>query len=258
MLLPLRLLTSLVGVAYAGSASETKPELVKSVSAISIDPNSRPQLQLWRAEIEAAAAENRADEKSRNELNRMIERIRSVTFGPKKKTVEPEPDQVEFRPSKPPGPPADAAKEMEEEKDKQPTTPKRTLPYDPISDKTMRMLKDLSKTPEKVDTPFELGETLFLSGNLEEAAAFYLEALDRTEPNDVDPTGNRAWILFQAGNSLRNSRLQKASKMYELLLTEYPDSVWTQVAKAQMQLIDWYMTDEPKKIILEMEQTVGE
>jgi tetratricopeptide (TPR) repeat protein len=254
MLLPLRLLTSLVGVAYAGSASETSPELAESVSAISIDPNSTQQLQLWRAEI--GAAESRADEKSKNELSRMIERVRSVTFQPKKKTVEPESAPVKVRPKKPPEPPADAAKEIEEEEEKQRTTPKPTLPYDPISDKTMQMLKNLSKHPEKVDNPFELGETLFLSGNLEDAAVFYIEALNRTEPNDVDPAGNRAWILFQAGNSLRNSHLQKASKMYKLLLTEYPDSVWTQVAKAQMQLIDWYMRDEPQELILEMEQTV--
>ncbi len=117
------------------------------------------------------------------------------------------------------------------------------------------MLRDLSKHPEKVDNPFELGETLFLSGNLKEAAVFYTEALDRTEPNDVDPSGNRAWMLIQAGNCLRNSDRPAAAKMYALLLTEYPNSPWALMAQTQAQLIDWYLRAEPAKLIAEKEQT---
>ena len=254
-ILPLHLVTSLVGVAYAGSASETTVELAESVSVIPIDPNSPQQRQLWRAEI--SAAETRADETSKNELSRMIELIHSVTFEPVKRVNESGDAPVKIQPTETYEPPVDTTTDVKEEKIQRPMAPKPRLPYELISEKTLQILRDLSKHPEKVDNPFELGETLFLSGNLREAAVFYIEALNRTEPNDVDPAGNRAWMLFQAGNSLRNSDKPTAMKMYTLLLTEYPNSIWTQMAQAQVQLLDWYLKNEPRKLIAEKEQTGG-
>ncbi|UCF16469.1 MAG: hypothetical protein JSW59_03230 [Phycisphaerales bacterium] len=254
-LLPLRLVTSLVGVASAGSASGIAPGSVRSIPAIGIDPNSPLQRQLWRAEI--GAAQNRPDETSKNELSRMIERIRSVTFEPKNKVVEPVVLPVKVPPTEPIEPPADATADTKGAEKQEQAAQKPKLPYEPISEKTLQMLRDLSKHPEKVDDPFELGETLFLSRNLAEAAVFYTEALNRTEPNDVDPVGNRAWMLFQAGNCLRNSDMPTAAKMYTLLLTEYPNSTWSQMAQAQVKLIDWYLRDEPQKLIAERKQTSG-
>lgn len=254
-ILPLHLVTSLVGIVSADSTSETSLELAESISVIPIDPNSPQQRQLWRAEI--GAAESRADQKSKNELRRMIERIRSVTFEPKKIIVEPKPSLIKVRPIKPVEPPTDTSADVKENEEQEKLTQKPKLPYEPVSDHTLQMLKELSESPEKVDNPFELGETLFLSGNLKEAAVFYAEALNRTEPNDVDRSGNRAWILFQVGNSLRNIDMQTAVKMYTQLLTEYPNSTWAQVAQAQVQLIDWYIRDEPQKIIAERNPTGG-
>lgn len=255
MLLPLHLVTSLVGVAYAGSVSETTAELAESISVIPIDPNSPQQRQLWSAEI--SAAETGADETSKNELSRMIEMIRSVTFEPNKKVDEPADMFAKVRPAEPYEPPVDTAAGAKEEKGQKPMAPKPRLPFEPVSEQTLQVLRALSKNPANVDDPFELGETLFLSGNMQEAAVFYIEALNRIEPNDVDPAGNRAWILFQAGNSLRNSDMQTAMKMYTLLLTEYPDSIWAQVGRAQVQFLDWYLKSEPQKLIAEKEQTGG-
>ena len=255
MLVPLHLVTSLVGVACAGSVSESTAELAESISVIPIDPNSPQQRQLWSAEI--SAAERRADETSKNELSRMIEMIRSVTFEPNKKVDEPTDMFAKVRPAEPYEPPVDTTADAKEEEKQKPMAPKPRLPFEPISEQTLQVLRAMSKNPENVDDPFELGETLFLSGNLQEAAVFYIEALNRTEPNDVDPAGNRAWILFQAGNSLRNSDMQTAMKMYTLLLTEYPDSIWAQVGQAQVQFLDWYLKNEPRKLVAEKEQTGG-
>ena len=104
-----------------------------------------------------------------------------------------------------------------------------------------------------MDSPFELAETLFLSGNPDEAAVFYTEALVRTEPNDVGSSLDRAWMLFQTGNCLRGADLPAATKMYTQLLTEYPTSPWADIARVQVTLIDWYLKDEPHKLIVSAE-----
>jgi tetratricopeptide (TPR) repeat protein len=115
------------------------------------------------------------------------------------------------------------------------------------------VLRALSKDLEKVDNPFELGETLFLSGNEKEAAVFYTEALGRTEPNDISLSRDRAWVLFQTGNCLRNSDLPAAMKMYTQLITEYANSPWADMAIAQVKVLDWYLKDEPHKLVVNVE-----
>jgi len=176
-----------------------------------------------------------------------------VTLELRRPVVEPVVVPVETPAIERKEPPSDEKAAAEQVIEK--AAPKPKLPYEPISEKTLAMLRDLSKHPEKVNNPFELGETLFLSGNLKEAVVFYSEALNRTEPNDVDPSGNRAWMLFQSGNCLRNSDRPAAAKMYALLVTQYPDSEWAQMAQAQVQLIGWYLQDEPDKLIAKKEQT---
>jgi len=250
-LVPLRLVTSVVGTASANSTAEVGGQLAQSGPAVAVDPNSPQQRELWRAEISVIPGWQ--DDESRNELRRLIEQVRSVTFEPRKQVVEPVVVPVEDPSIEPNESPSDEKAAAEQAENK--PAPKPKLPYEPISDKTLAMLRDLSKHPEKVHNPFELGETLFLSGNLKEAVVFYTEALNRTEPNEVDPAGNRAWMLFQSGNCLRNGDRPAAAKMYALLITQYPDSPWVQMAQAQSQLIGWYLQDEPHKLIANKEQT---
>ena len=254
-LLPFDLVTSLVGVTYAGSDSENSVASVSDSPALPIDPNSGLQRKLWHADISATPEQE--DETSKIELRRMMELVQSVTFEPKKENAEPDTIPVKIQPMVPNEPAVIKPAPVKVVKIQKRPEPRKKLPYEPISETTLQMLRDLAKNPEKVKNPFELGETLFLSGNLQEAAVFYTEALSRTEPNDIDPAGNRAWLLFQAGNSLRESDMKAARIMYTQLLTEYPDSTWVQIAKAQVQLIDWYMIDEPKKLIAELERYDG-
>ncbi len=252
--MPLHLLMSLVGIASANSGAGTAPEAVQRSPAVAVDPNSPAQRQLWQAEI--SVAQSLKDDGSRNELRRMIERIRSVAFEPPGQIAEPVVVPVETQSIKPSETPSDVTAGVEHVPER--AAPKPRLPYEPVSEKTLQMLKSLSMEPEKVDNPFELGETLFLSGNLEEAVIFYSEALQRTEPNDVDPSGNRAWMLLQTGNCLRNSDRPAAARMYALLLTEYPNSPWAPMAQTQAQLIDWYLRNEPDKLLGNKEQTGGQ
>jgi hypothetical protein len=245
---PLFLLTFLMGNASASSAPEPGDKSAPSSLADANDPNSSPQRQLWRADISVASG--RGDEKSRSELMRMIEQVRSVSFTPQKRVVEsvvvvP----VEASVVEPKETPPDALAQSKTPRD----VPNVRLPYDPITESTLQVLMVMSKNPEKVDNPFELAETLFLSGNEKEAAVFYTEALVRTEPNDVSVSRYRAWVLFQAGNCLRNTDMPAAMKMYTQLVTEYANSPWADIAKAQVKVIDWYVRDEPHKLVVNAE-----
>ncbi len=244
--LPLRLLTSLTGVASANSAIETNQELSQSSFAVPGDANSPYGPQLRQAEI--SIVEGHKDGKSKNELKRIIKQIRSVEFKPQKQASEPLVVLDETPVIEPNETLSDTPVQKEDEKKE--IGPK--LPYEPITDQTLQMLGNLSQHPDKLDNPLALGEILFLNGNLKEAVMFYQEALKRKDPNDVSSARDRAWILFQMGNCVRNDDLPTAAKMYGQLLTEYPGSPWTDLAKAQGKLIDWYLKDEPRKLISEV------
>ena len=62
---------------------------------------------------------------------------------------------------------------------------------------------------------------------------------------------NRAWILFQIGNCLKDDDLAKAQEMYRQLITECPGSPWAEPAKAREKLIDWYLKEKPRTLIAE-------
>jgi len=215
------------------------------ISSEQADPNSHLQRQLWRAAISIAKVEQ--DNKSKNELKRMIEQIRSIEFKPREKPREPV-VVVETSPTTEPNKTApDTAVLAEPEKKEA----KPELPYGPISDQTLQMLRSLSQHPEKVNNPFELAEILFLNGSLKEATVFYRESLNRKSPDDASSAPDRAWILFQIGNCLRNDDLSTALNIYRQLITEYPDCPWVDLAKIQCQLIAWLQKDEPRKLIAE-------
>ena len=215
------------------------------ISSEQADPNSHLQRQLWRTAISIAKVKQ--DGRSKNELKRMIEQIRSIEFRPREQprelvvVVEP-PPITEPNKTAP-----DAA--VPEEPEKKEVKPK--LPYGLISDQTLQMLRSLSQHPEELDNPFELAEILFLNGSLKEATVFYREALKRKRPDETGSAQDRAWILFQIGNCLRNDDLSTALNMYRQLITEYPDCPWVDLAKTQCQLIALYQKDEPRKLIAE-------
>jgi len=250
--LSLRLLTSITGVTYANSSAGIGLELSHKSSIAPRDPNNVYGLQLRRADFSIAKDQN--DTKSKEQLKQIIEQIRSVEFKSQEQTSEPvvapdktpviEPDETVT------GTPVQKQDEKQQIKSK--------LPYEPITEQTMQMLRGLALHPEKLDNPLELGEILFVSGNLKEASIFYGEALNRKDPNEIGSSWDRAWILFQIGNCLRNDDMPEAVKMYRQLLTEYPNSPWADMAQAQSMLIDWYLKEEPVKLIAEVKNTASE
>ena len=259
MFLSFRLLTSLTGVAFANSAAGNGRKISQSGILTSIDPNNVNGLELLRADMSVANGRN--DTKSKDQLEKIIEQIRSVEFEPQKQAPEPVivPEKT----------PVIEPNETVPEAPVQQVTVKKEAkprpPNEPITEETLQMLRNLAKEPEKLanlplGTPggaLELGEILYVTGNVKEAAMFYSEALKRREPNDVGVSRDRAWILFQIGNCLRNDDMPAAAKMYQQLLTEYPNSPWTEVATARNNLIAWYLKDEPLKLVLQVKQAGG-
>jgi len=245
--LSFRLVTSLTGTVYADSADDGR-KLSQSSILTSIDPNNVNGLELLRAGMSIANSQN--DTKSKHQLRKIIDQIRSIEFEPQKQAPEP----VVVPEKAPAIEPNETVPDVpvQKEEAKQAVEPKPQ--HGPITESTLQMLQTLAKNPEKIANPLELGEILFVSGNVKEAAIFYSEALKRKDPNDTGLSWDRAWILFQIGNCLRNDDMPAAAKMYQQLLTEYPNSPWAAMATARNNLIAWYLKDEPLKLMLQVKQ----
>jgi len=250
--LSFRLLTSLTGSAYANSAADNGKKLSQSSVITSRDPKNINGLELLQAEITIAKDEK--DTKSRDQLKQIIEQIRSVEFGLQKQAPAP----VIVPEKAPVIEPNETVTEVPVQKEETKQASESRPQYGPITEKTLQMLKTLAQDSEKLANPLELGEILFVSGNLKEAAMFYREALKRKDPNDVSLSWDRAWILFQIGNCLRNEDLPAAAKAYQQLLTEYSNSPWADLAKARSNLIAWYLKDDPVKLIAEVKRAGSE
>lgn len=248
----LRLLTSITGITYANSSAGIDRELSPDSLKAPRDPNNVYGLQLLRADF--SIAEDQNDTKSKKQLKLIIDQIRSVRFKSQEQTNEP----VTTPEKTPVIEPNETVSEVPVQGQDEKQRIKSKLPYEPITDQTMQILRSLVQHPEKLDNPLELGEILFLSGNLKEASIVYVEALNRKDPNDAGSSLDRAWILFQIGNCLRDDDMPAAAKMYQRLLTEYPNSPWADLAKARSILIDWYLKEEPVKLVAEIKNPASE
>ncbi|HIJ52541.1 MAG TPA: hypothetical protein HPP66_05230 [Planctomycetes bacterium] len=207
--------------------------------------------QLWRAGI--SAYEGEKDRKSKVALKRIIEQIRSVEFAEPKKTVEPVIIVGAVR--EPPVQTVEPNETSSHTEDKEPRTyfesNANAKNRGGLTDRTLQLVDELGQHPDRSDNPFALGEVLYSSGRLKEAAVFYQEALKRKSSDKAGSDQDRAWILFQIGNCLRVDDPPTAKKMYGLLITEYSDSPWVDLAKAREGLIDWQQKDKPRTLIVE-------
>jgi tetratricopeptide (TPR) repeat protein len=215
------------------------------------DPNVLEQLELFGTQL--SSSESRKEQESRNRLRRIIEQVRSVKFDSEIKisNVSVEPNEAPVQE------PNETVPEVILQKKEE---TKKTIiepPKKQVSDMTLSMLKDIKKNPDQLDDPFEMGELLFAGGNTKDAVIFYREALKRTDPNDVRLSQERAWILFQIGNCLRYHEPVAATETYRKLLVEYPNSLWTDLAKAQKEFIDWSLIEKPRELIAESGTAIG-
>jgi hypothetical protein len=206
--------------------------------------------RLW--ENRMAAPDPNEDVEDRAALNDLIRRIRSVRF--EDETSEP----AFTAPTEPTTPTQVASITGPAQKPQvaraapMPTPTSSSNPTEPPASLTPETLEKLStalKDPNEVHDPLEMAELLFLSGRQIEATVFYEKALARTQPNDPATESDRAWILFQLGNCLRQTDMARARDMYMKLVSEYPGSPWTELAKAHGRLITWYQNARPEQLM---------
>jgi tetratricopeptide (TPR) repeat protein len=111
-----------------------------------------------------------------------------------------------------------------------------------------KALEGLLQDPGRARDPLEIAELLFLSGRSADAAPFYAKALERLPAGEATTAADRAWTLFQLANCLRETNAGEAQAAYAKLISEYPDSPWTELARAQSQLLSWYEKDRPQQL----------
>jgi tetratricopeptide (TPR) repeat protein len=250
MLLPFDLLTFVTGTASANSNELIEYKLPQDSSKAPGESGNQIRLRLLKSEITAVKDGN--EPKVKIDLNRLIEQIRAVEIRPQQvteivaspvsvPTTEPNNTTVNIT----------VPKEEEKKEDNEEIEPKPK--HTSITEETLKTLRSLTQNPEKIENCFELGEILFVNGNLKEAVVFYQEALTCTDPNDPARADDRAWLLFQIGNCMRNEDMDEAGKTYKQLIMEYPNSLWSELAQVQSQFIAWYQTNEPQNLISENE-----
>jgi len=227
-------------VASAGAAMEGTPI---PPNTIQTDPNVVETLELFGTQL--SSSQSREDQESRNRLKRIIEQVRSVKFESEIEVFNVPVDHNEAPVREPNETVPDVSFRKREETEKVIIE----LPKKPVSDMTMAMLKNILKYPDQLDDPLGLGELLFAGGNMKGAVLFYQEALRRTDPNDIRLSQDRAWMMFQIGNCLRYHEPATATETYRKLLVEYPNSLWSDLAKAQKEVIDWSLIEKPRELI---------
>lgn len=243
-------------LAVAPDFARTVDEELPQVDPInSLQRPNEMQRELWRARI--GAPKDKKSWRGKSKLQQLVDRIGSIEFRRQKEIHKPViavgPVVAAKAGGGEPGETGSAAEHQTEiGKTQEKTEPKIIpRPYNPVTDRTLKTLEKLSEDPEKVNKPFELAEILFLSGHPKEAAIFYEQALNRRSLDDLEVAEDRAWILFQIGNCLKNIDRATAMKMYRQLMVEHANSPWVDFAGAEQALIDWYQTDKPRTVVAE-------
>jgi tetratricopeptide (TPR) repeat protein len=217
-----------------------------------LKPTGQLAEQLWRSRTTAPEPAQNAEHKEG--LQRLIFQIRSVRL--KKGLRSPEPKaKPRFQEAEGESAPGHETTEEPSQTQQEESKTGFALPDETIPPETFQLLDNLSQDTTRLQRPAEVAEILFLSGRSEKAAAFYQQALQQIDPNDTSTAHDRAWILFQIGNCLRDADPAAAGNMYRKLLSEFPDSPWTHLARVWEQFAQWYEKDDPYALLSESESS---
>jgi tetratricopeptide (TPR) repeat protein len=235
---------------YALSSTASRTVTPSDTNDTNMEVNDILARRLWQNRISAPDPDE--DAEVRSALRDLIQQVQSVTFNdtataptfsaPLESPVEPAGRLTETATgmnSEPPQPLAVPVSTPE---------PAASLPTD-----TRAKLEALMKDPDQVSNPLEMAELLFLSGRIAEAAVFYEKALALIPANDLAVREDRAWVLFQLGNCLRETNMSEARDTYMKLIAQHPSSPWTELAKAHGRLITWYQSARPDRLMSQPE-----
>ncbi|MCD4823824.1 MAG: tetratricopeptide repeat protein [Phycisphaerae bacterium] len=110
------------------------------------------------------------------------------------------------------------------------------------------VLKQLQTTlPEAVSDPMRLADTLLASGHRQEALVFYKYCYERTQD-----TRHRSWLLYQMAQCQMVHKPSEARKLLRQLISEYPDSRWSQLAAVHVSVLEWMEENRPQKFLADV------
>ncbi len=113
-----------------------------------------------------------------------------------------------------------------------------------IADPVMAVI---AANPQAVVDLFSAAEALFAKRDLARAAKLYQQVTAQMTGNPQDQ--NHSWVLFQFGNCLRFSKTVEATKLYDKVIADYPESDWAKVARARNSYIAWSQQAKPEELL---------
>ena len=192
------------------------------------EPKS-PAALLWEQRISSIPQDGYSDWKT--VLEKSVNQLRSVEISrPAKEGFSPEPIII---------------KTFKTFEKTEPNKAALTLPDANAGDSTAELVRKLCEKPSAVEDSFNTAELLYIKGYLKEASIFYRETLNRQKA----VSKQKAWVLYQVGNCLRNSDPNSSLASYRQLVSEFPDSPWTAAAKAQERILDWMQKEKVKELL---------
>jgi tetratricopeptide (TPR) repeat protein len=228
------------GATTANFAAEVKDNLPQNIPS-PVDTSSRKlERQLIESRISALPQDN--DINKAEELKKMIVLVRSV------KLESPRPAQQPA--STAPVKIVTAAVAAEQSLQSVQAQPAGNS----TSDDTLKLIENQLKDPNLINNPFELAEILFKSGRQVQAGTCYKQALKVLPANDPNMATERAWILFQIGNCLKDEDPNTARESYAELIRTHSNSPWAEIAKTRYGIIEWYQQNNPGGLIQQLNQ----
>ncbi len=251
------LISNIVANLAADGSAAKSPDLGSAVGTASAAIR-----QLWQAGVSLIRDDKSAND--RDELQELIQQINSVEF---RSHQQVSPPVIVVEPTEKDKPEESLSSQnllQRTEYEKSAITPQelldrgqqdeKPLPKKQITRKTIELFEQVSLQSQQIRSPLELAEVLFRGGQLKEAVKCYRDALEQMSADANSISEDKAWILFQIGNCLQKDDPPAALQMYKQLIMGYPNSLWTDSAKAKVNLIDWYIKDEPN-VLLEQYKT---
>lgn len=113
----------------------------------------------------------------------------------------------------------------------------------PLSPEQLQRIRELPLAD--LGDPMALADSLFLGGHLTAACTLYERLLDEADLAESD----QAWCLFQAAGCKRAADPAGALTLYERLLAQHPDSLWTEAAKARQAVLQWWKKAQPQALL---------
>jgi hypothetical protein len=229
------------GIITTNFTSEVNDALPQKTSSPVGKSSSELKSQLMESRI--STLPQNPDKQKADELKQMIEQVRSVRLEPKK--------SAQTSVSAAPVENINAAVAVE-----QSIQPVQIQSAENSNNKeTMQLIENQLKDPNLISNPLELAEILFKSGREVQAGICYKQALKVFPADDPNMATERAWILFQIGNCLKDEDPNTARESYSELIRTHPNSPWTEIAKARYGIIELYQQEKPGELIQQINKS---